>query len=66
MLPVAWLAQLLGGLPRVGKLTSRVFEHVRVDDSLDRVVRESPPKHARVLTKPFTPHALCQAVRDAK
>ncbi len=30
---MAWLAQLLGGLPRVGSLTGRFFENLRVDDS---------------------------------
>lgn len=37
---MAWLAQLLGGLPRVGKLTGWFFENIRVDDSLDRVLAE--------------------------
>jgi glycerol-3-phosphate O-acyltransferase len=35
---VAWLAQLLSGLPQVGKLTGRFFEHLRVDDSLERAL----------------------------
>ncbi len=37
---MSWLSQLLGGVPGVGKLTGRLFRDLRVDEGLDRAVRE--------------------------